>query len=50
MGIERKKPPGIEQKQESMTEKNTENKNGRGEGKRQKKREPPGKEKSIECI
>lgn len=37
MGRERKKPPGIEQKQESMTEKNTENKNGRGEGKRQKK-------------
>lgn len=36
-GRKRKKPPGIEQKQESMTEKNTENKNGRGEGERQKK-------------
>lgn len=30
-GRERKKPPGREQKQESMTEKNIENKNGRRE-------------------
>lgn len=34
VGRNRKKPPGIEQKQESMTEKNTENKNGRGEGRK----------------
>lgn len=46
VGRERKKPPGIEQKQESMTEKNTENKNGRGEGKRQKKGSLQGKKRA----